>query len=289
MTQSRIKPDWGSIPIGSAIPFIGIHIAAIACAVLVRPTPAALLAAAICYVTRTMAITGGYHRYFAHRGYKTTRAFQFVIALLGTLALQKGPLWWAAHHRVHHRFSDTERDIHSARIYGFWWAYCGWILSSKNDPTDSALIGDFWRYPELRFLDRYYLIPPLTAGVLVWFAFGPTVFVWAGLVATVVQWHAMFSSNVFCHIFGSRRFETSEDSRNNPLFAIIVLGEGWHNNHHYYPASARQGFYWWEIDFTYCALLLLEKCGLVSDLQGVPARVLAAAKSPTLLRANGRT
>jgi len=278
MTAGRLQPDWGSISLVSAVPFAAMHAGVIAGILLAPPTWPLVSAAFLSYAFRLMAVTGGYHRYFAHRGFKTSRPFQFLLAVAGTLAMQKGPLWWAAHHRTHHRFSDTEKDIHSSRIYGFWWAYMGWILSRNNDATDKALIADFWRYPELRFLNRYHLVPPFALGAFLWLVFGLPAFVWIGLLPIVFGWHALFCSNVLCHVFGSRRFETGEDSRNNPFFAMLVFGEGWHNNHHFYPTTARQGFYWWEIDVTYYVILFLEKCGLVWAVAGVPARVLAAAR-----------
>jgi stearoyl-CoA desaturase (delta-9 desaturase) len=284
MNPGRIEPDWGSISLLSAVPFTAMHVGVAVGVFLAPPTWTLASAAFLSYALRLIAVTGGYHRYFSHRGFKTSRPFQFILAMAGTLAMQKGPLWWAAHHRTHHRFSDTEKDIHSSKIYGFWWAYLGWILSRNNDSTDTALIADFWRYPELRFLNRFHLIPPLAVGAFLWLVLGLPVFVWIGLLPIVFGWHALFCSNVLCHVFGSRRFATNEDSRNNPFFAVLVFGEGWHNNHHFYPTSARQGFYWWEIDVTYYVILFLKKCGLVWDVAGVPARVLAAVRSDSGLR-----
>jgi len=263
----------------TSIPFLGVHAVALVGVFLVEFEAQLLLWLLGSYLLRTWTITGGYHRYFAHRSYRTSRAFQFVIALLGTLSMQKGPLWWAAHHRAHHRHADQDEDIHSPTLRGLYWSHMGWILCSKYKDTDWARVRDLAKFPELRWLDRYHAVPPIVAGAVLWFAAGPAVFIWAGLVATVVEWHALFTANSLCHVFGSRRFDTRDTSRNNALFGVLLLGEGWHNNHHHYPGAARQGFYWWEVDVTYYVLRALEAVGLVWDVRGVPERVLARVDS----------
>lgn len=238
-------------------------------------TAKALVIAGVFYAVRMFAITAGYHRYFAHRSFKAGRAVQFVMGFLGTSAAQKGPLWWAGHHRAHHRYADTERDIHSPQR-GFWWSHVGWILCDKYKQTDLGAVRDLAVYPELRFLDRFNVIGPVTFGVLA-FAIGG----WSGLIigffaSTVVLWHATFTINSLSHTLGSRRYATTDTSRNNPVLALITFGEGWHNNHHHYQASARQGFFWWEYDLSWYALRVLRGLRAVRDLREPTPVALAA-------------
>ncbi len=233
--------------------------------------------AAICclilYAVRMFGVTAGYHRYFSHRSFKTSRVFQFVLAVLAQSSGQKGVLWWAAHHRQHHRHSDQEEDVHSPRLDGFWYSHLGWLWDQTSD-TDLKQVRDLARYPELRWLNRYYLVPPVVLGVLVVWLLG-----WSGLfigffLSTVFLWHSTFAINSLAHIWGRRRYPTKDDSKNSLLLSLLTFGEGWHNNHHYFPASVRQGFYWWEIDITYYVLRGLEAIGCVWDLCEPPAAIL---------------
>jgi stearoyl-CoA desaturase (delta-9 desaturase) len=241
------------------------------------------------YWLRMFAITGIYHRYFSHRTYKCSRPVQFLFALLGMTAVQRGPLWWASHHRNHHKNSDRPGDTHSPVQDGFLWAHIGWITAPSNMPTDYSRIPDLVRYPELVWLNRFDLLVPIVSGFMM-FGFGealkvfapqlhtngPQMLVWS-FISTVVCMHATFCINSLAHVFGSRRFETEDQSRNNFWLAIITMGEGWHNNHHRYPGLARQGLYWYEIDFTYYILLALEALGVVSDLRKVPFEMSESA------------
>ncbi|MEM9557908.1 MAG: fatty acid desaturase [Acidobacteriota bacterium] len=261
-----------------SVPFFAVHVLAVVGAILYPPTWGLIALVVALYYIRMWGVVVGYHRYFSHRSFKTSRAFQFFLALVGITAVQKGPLWWAAHHRHHHRHSDHEPDVHSPVVRDFFWAHVGWILSNKHHETEHHKIRDFMKYPELRWLDRHYIIVPVTLGALLWAFFGTAAFVWGGLVSTVVLWHGTFMINSLAHVFGSRRFKTKDQSRNNFLLSLITLGEGWHNNHHYYPGSARQGFYWWELDIGYYSLKALELVGLVWDVRGVPERVLAKGR-----------
>lgn len=233
-----------------------------------------LLLALGLYAVRMFGLTAGYHRYFAHRSFKTGRVFQFLLALLGVTAVQKGPLWWAGHHRTHHKYSDTPRDVHSVRQHGFWWAHVKWIMVRRFEGTDWDRIKDFAAYPELRWLNRYFLVPPVLMAVGLVLIGGWSAFVWGFLVSTTLLWHGTFCVNSLAHLFGRRRYATSDDSRNSFLIALITLGEGWHNNHHHYQRSERQGFFWWELDVTHVVLTGLSWLGLVSDLHGPPAHVL---------------
>ncbi len=227
------------------------------------------------YVVRMFFITGGYHRYFSHRAFKTGRVMQFILAFGGATAAQKGPLWWASHHRVHHKYSDTDRDVHPPSM-GFWWSHIGWILCEKYDGIDSARIKDFAKYPELVWLDKHFLVPPTLLAIACLALGGPGALFTGFFLSTVLLYHGTFTINSLTHRFGRRRYATTDSSKNSLLLALITLGEGWHNNHHYYQASANQGFFWWEIDVSYYTLVVLSWFGLVRDLRKPPAAVLAA-------------
>jgi len=226
------------------------------------------------YVARMFFITAGFHRYFAHRAYKTSRWMQFLLAFCASSSCQKGVLWWAAHHRAHHRYSDTELDIHSPKR-GFWWSHVGWILCRKYQATDWARIKDFARYPELVWLNRYHLVPGIMLGVAC-FMLGGWRSLWAFFLSTTLLYHGTFSINSLMHLWGRRRYVTTDTSRNSLLLALVTLGEGWHNNHHYYQSTANQGFFWWEVDISYYGLKILSWLGLVWDLRTPPPHVLAA-------------
>ncbi|MEL7059712.1 MAG: acyl-CoA desaturase [Acidobacteriota bacterium] len=257
-----------------SIPFFAVHVVAIVGVFLVPPSwPLVALAVGL-YLVRMWAIIVGYHRYFSHRSFKTSRAFQLVMAIVGLAAVQKGPLWWAAHHRHHHRHSDQHGDVHSPIVRDMLWAHVGWIVSRQYCNTEHQRVRDLMKFPELRWLDRHHLVVPLTAGGLLWAIFGFEAFIWGGIVSTVALWHGTFTINSLAHVIGRRRFQTKDNSRNSFVLSMITLGEGWHNNHHYYPGSARQGFYWWEIDIGYYSLKFLELFGIVWDINEPPKRVL---------------
>jgi stearoyl-CoA desaturase (delta-9 desaturase) len=223
------------------------------------------------------AITAGYHRYFSHRSYKTGRVFQFVLAWFGCSAMQKGPLWWTAHHRRHHRHSDTAQDPHSPRANSFWWSHVGWLLALDPASHDDHDVRDWKRYPELRWLNRNHWVPGIMLAGLCWLLAGWSGLVWGFFVSTVLLYHATFAVNSLCHLFGRRRYQTSDESRNNLFVALITLGEGWHNNHHHYQSSANQGFFWWEIDVSYYLIKMMGWFGLVWDIRKPPrARVQTA-------------
>ena len=247
-----------------SIPFLVIHVLALG--IFFFPFAwSTVVLIGVLYYARMFFLTAGYHRYFAHRSYKMGRAMQLVMAVGGASCAQKGPLWWAGHHRIHHRYSDQPQDVHSPKD-GFWWSHVGWVLASKYDRTPIERIQDFARYPELRWLDRHHLVPPTALAVILTLILG-----WRGLfiffASTVLLWHGTFLINSLAHVFGRRRYATTDTSRNSMILALLTLGEGWHNNHHYYQSSTRQGFYWWEIDITYYVLRLMSLVGLVRDLR----------------------
>jgi len=258
------------------IPYWAIHATAIVGVIITGFSWWGVALALGLYLPRIFFVTGAYHRYFSHRSYKTSRWFQFVLALGATATGQKGPLWWAAHHRVHHKLSDAPGDLHSVVQQGFWWAHHGWILARDLEDTELSTIKDFTKYPELVWLNRWWMLPPLAVGALTYALGGFEVFVWGFCVSQVLCWHGTFTINSLSHLWGSRRYATDDHSRNNLVLALITLGEGWHNNHHHYQVAARQGFYWWEIDGTYYVLKLLAAVGLIWDLHGVPAHVREA-------------
>ncbi len=252
---------------------------------------AAVAVAVALYLVRMFAITGFYHRYFSHRSFQTSRFMQFLFAALGSSAIQRGPLWWASHHRAHHQHSDAEEDTHSPKQHGFWWAHMGWITSPRNFPTDYGRVKDLAKFPELVFLNRFDALSPLLLGAALYGAgawlerahpsldtSGAQLLTW-GFISTVVLFHCTCFINSLAHVFGSQRYVTGDTSRNSLLLALLTLGEGWHNNHHHYMHSTRQGFYWWEVDLTYYGLKALSWTGLIWNLRPVPAEVLAEGKT----------
>jgi stearoyl-CoA desaturase (Delta-9 desaturase) len=234
------------------------------------------------YGVRMWAVTAGYHRYFAHRTYKTSRAFQFVLAILGATSMQNGPIWWASVHRRHHKFSDGPGDPHSPAYRGFWYAHIGWVFDKTMPrPRDDSNVTDLTRFPELRWVDRHDWIP-LGGYAAACFALGGVPgLLWGFVVSTLAVFHATMLINSLAHVRGSRRYETHDRSRNNALLAILTLGEGWHNNHHRYMSSARQGFFWWEVDVSYYVLRVFARFSLVWDVREPPAAVLLTSLERT--------
>jgi stearoyl-CoA desaturase (Delta-9 desaturase) len=228
------------------LPFLGVHVAAVVGVCLVGWSWNGLLLAVAMYYLRMFGVSGGYHRYFSHRTYRTSRWFQFVLAVLAQTSLQKGVLWWAAHHRMHHKYSDTPKDPHSFREYGFWYSHVGWILSEDSEATDERRVSDLARFPELRWLNRQHAVPGIALAAVLWLVGSWPALVWGFFVSTVLLWHGTFSINSLAHWFGRRRYETTDDSKNNLFLALLTMGEGWHNNHHYYQRATNQGFFWWE-------------------------------------------
>ncbi len=225
------------------------------------------------YYLRMFAITAGFHRYFSHRTYRLGRVSQFLMAFLGQTSAQKGVLWWASNHRHHHRFSDLPEDIHSPTQRGFWWAHIGWILSTDYETTELSRVPDLAKYPELRWLDRNQFFPTMLYALGLCAAFGTTGLFYGYFLSTVLLWHGTFSINSLMHLVGRRVFPTTDTSRNSLALALLTTGEGWHNNHHYFPGSAAQGFRWWQVDPTFYVLWLLERVGVVRDLHRPPVRL----------------
>jgi stearoyl-CoA desaturase (delta-9 desaturase) len=228
------------------------------------------------------AITGFYHRYFSHKAFKTSRIIQFIFAVIGASAVQRGPIWWAAHHRGHHVHSDTEHDKHSPKSHGFFWSHVGWFLSKANFMTHQKLVKELIRFPELRLIDRFDILIPIITCIGLFFlgqylgtnfpqlmTNGWQLVVWGFILSTVLLYHTTFLVNSVAHIWGKKRYKTKDSSKNNMLIALLTFGEGWHNNHHHFPGSANQGFYWWEIDITYYLLKFMSFLGLIWDIRKI--------------------
>jgi stearoyl-CoA desaturase (delta-9 desaturase) len=256
-----------------SVPFFLMHLAALLGVVALGWSWKGLLLAVLVYYVRMFGVTAGYHRYFSHRSFRTSRAMQLFFAVLAETSAQKGVLWWASHHRAHHKYSDTEADVHSAKRDGFYWSHVGWIMSAKYEATDMSKVKDLAAYPELRWLNRHFLVPPVVLGVGLVLVGGWFALVWGMLVSTVFLWHGTFSINSLAHMIGKRRYATTDNSKNSLALALITMGEGWHNNHHYYQRAVNQGFFWWEIDLTYYVLRAMERVGLVWDLHTPPPHV----------------
>ena len=244
-----------------ALPFLGVHVAFLA-AIWYPPTLGLVLLAVVGYAIRMWAITAGYHRYFSHRSYRTSRVFQFVLAYLGTTALQQGPLFWASSHRRHHKHSDQAADPHSPRA-GFWHAHVGWIFDGTTDGADHSNVKDLSAYPELRWLDRHHYVSLISYALICYAIAGLGGVIWGFAISSIAVVQATLLINSLAHRWGTRRYATTDDSRNNALLAMLTFGEGWHNNHHHEMTSARQGFRWWEIDLTYYSLCVLAWLGIV--------------------------
>jgi stearoyl-CoA desaturase (Delta-9 desaturase) len=288
MEASSLTPEIRRKPIlRQEIAFLIVHLIPLA-ALWTGATLFDWVLCAALYVIRMFWVTGGYHRYFAHKSYKTSRWFQFVIAFMSQTTAQKGALWWAAHHRHHHRHSDTPADPHSMKIYGFWYSHIGWIVGPDFKKTDYKTIGDYAKYPELVWLNEHYLVPPTILALavmalgayvnggsvlLMFTSYGFSSLLIGFFLSTVILYHATFSINSIMHKVGTQRYESNDESRNSLWLALITLGEGWHNNHHYYETAGRQGFFWWEIDITYYILRGLQAVGLIWDLKEVPKHI----------------
>jgi len=276
--QKQKGVDGDTIDWFRVIPFILIHLGALA-AIWTHFEWYLVWVALFLFVIRMFAITGFYHRYFAHKTFKTSRLMQFIFAFIGSTAAQRGPIWWASHHRRHHLNSDRHNDHHSPHTHHFLWSHMGWFLAKKNFLTDRKVVRDLIKFKELVLIDRFDWLPPvllllslfmigeylsLTSGIS-----GLNMVIWGFCVSTILVYHCTFAVNSIAHLWGTQRYNTKEESKNNFFVALLTFGEGWHNNHHHYPGSIRQGFYWWEVDLTYYALRFLSFFGIVYNLRTV--------------------
>ena len=282
--QTPSPVPWRSYLRATTLAFWGVHVAAVVGVIAFGFSWSGVGLALSAYFVRMFVVTAAYHRYFSHRTFKTSRWFQLALALGAQSAAQKGVIWWASHHRWHHKQSDAELDVHSPGRRGFWYSHLGWILRPDWQETDEKGVPDLVKYPELRFLNHrsMAMVPTIALALAFLFIGGGHALVWGYFVSTVLLWHGSFSVNSLAHVFGSQRYNTGDQSRNNWLLALLTTGEGWHNNHHHYQSSVRQGFRWWEIDVTYYLLRLLALTGLIWDLREPPARVVDATGPDTV-------
>lgn len=273
--------DWAR-----AVPFILINLSCFL-VFYVHFSRIAVITAALLYFFRLFTIGAFYHRYFSHKAFKTNRFWQFIFAALAGTSAQRGPLWWASHHRQHHMVSDKPEDAHSPVQHGFWWSHVGWFLTKKHYHYNPERVKDLECYPELVFLERYDVMMPTLLFISLFIAgwllqtYAPQLntgigemLVWGFSVSLIALFNTTVLINSLCHVYGTTKYDTADHSKNNLLFALLTLGEGWHNNHHHYPISARQGFMWWEIDITYYLIKLMEWVGIVWDVKSVPRVVL---------------
>ena len=243
------------------------------------------------YAIRMFAITGFYHRYFSHKAFKTSRLTQFIFAIIGASAVQRGPIWWAAHHREHHMHSDTIHDKHSPKAHSFFWSHTGWFLTKANFITHTRLVKELSRFPELRLIDRFDIVIPILTCLGLFYigeylntaypaleTNGLQLLSWGFVLSTILLYHSTFLVNSVAHLWGKKRYDTKDSSRNNFIVAILTFGEGWHNNHHHYPGSASQGFYWWEIDITYYLLKLLNTFGIIWGMRTISSNIRESNK-----------
>ena len=261
-----------------------MHIAALVGVIICGLSWSGVALALGAYFVRMVVVTAAYHGYFAHRSFRTSRWFQFLLAIGAQSAAQRGVIWWASHHRWHHKHSDSDEDVHSAARRGFWYSHMGWVLRPDWNETDESGVPDLVKYPELRFLDRasMAMVPTIALALAFLFIGGGHALVWGYFVSTVLLWHGSFAINSLAHIFGRERYDTGDHSKNNWLLALLTTGEGWHNNHHHYQSSVRQGFHWWQIDVTYYVLRLLALTGFIWDLREPPRAVVAAPRPVSL-------
>jgi stearoyl-CoA desaturase (Delta-9 desaturase) len=292
MQDTRNETNGSGLSIVSLVVFMAVSSTALI-AFFVPFSWELVLIAVASYYLRMFGITAGYHRYFSHNAFKTSRFMQFIFAFIGAAAMQKGPLWWGSHHRDHHRYSDTDKDLHSPRK-GFWHSHMFWFLKSDYNYADLTKIKEYTKFPELVFLNTYYWVAPLAYAVMLYWggyllggqshSYAFSVLVYGYAVSTFFLGHGTWTINSLSHVIGKPRFHTGDDSKNNWFLAIVTMGEGWHNNHHYYRHSANQGFYWYEYDFSYYILKVMSWFRLVWDLKKPPVHVLEEGRRLDALR-----
>jgi len=228
-----------------------------------------LICLAMWWVAGSLGIGLGYHRLLTHRGFKTPKWLEYFLTFCGTLALQSGPISWVTTHRLHHAFTETDKDPHSP-AGGFYWSHVGWILRGtaqiQSEETMERYAPDLTKDRAHQFMNKYYWLSSVIVGAILFPIGGISAVLWGVFVRTVIGWHSTWMVNSVTHTWGSRRFETTDSSTNNGLVAALTFGEGWHNNHHAHPRSAKHGLTWKEVDINWIQIRLLEKLGLAKDI-----------------------
>lgn len=275
-SEAQTAPRLGA---ADSVPFLIMHLIAIGGLFVFELTWGMVALVLVTYYVRIFGITAGFHRYFSHRAFKTGRVFQFILAYIGSMTAQRSVLWWSGHHIDHHKYSDTEMDIHSPKK-GFLWSHVLWMLGPKYEATPERQLKAFEKCPEILWLHKNWIVAPVSLAVTLFLIGGWSWLYWGFFFSTLLTWHGTFSINSLAHVWGSRRYKTTDTSRNNLWLSLLTMGEGWHNNHHHYQSTANQGFFWWEIDLSYYVLRILEKLGVVWDLRTPPQWVLEGRARP---------
>ncbi len=251
------------------IVLVGLHLGALA-ALFMFNWHALLAAVLLYYIGVGLGISMGYHRLHTHRSYKLPLWVEYFLAICGTLTLEGGPIFWVATHRIHHQYSDKPGDPHSPRD-GAWWAHVGWLLVGESKHSNTKLMSkyapDLAKDPFYVWLNNYHWVMILVLAAILYAIGGLPMMLWGTCLRIVVGLHATWLVNSATHLWGGRRFETRDDSRNNLWVALISFGEGWHNNHHAHPTSARHGLAWYELDLTWIQICVLKFLGIAKSIR----------------------
>ncbi|MFV0388728.1 MAG: acyl-CoA desaturase [Pyrinomonadaceae bacterium] len=232
-----------------------------------------LVAAVVCWwISGSWGIGLGYHRLLTHRGFKSSKPLEYFLSVCGSLALQAGPIAWVTTHRLHHAYTDTDKDPHSPRN-GIFWGHMGWIFfgtgQNHGDETHQRYSPDLYKDNVIRAIEKYYWVTSVVIGLILFLIGGWSMVLWGIFLRTVWGWHSTWLVNSATHLWGKQRFDCNDDSTNNGLIAALTFGEGWHNNHHAFPRSARHGLSMMEIDVNWIQIRALEKLGLITDVYAV--------------------
>lgn len=257
------KPNWIT-----TIVFGLFHVGAVA-ALFMFSWPVFWISLALYWMTICFGISLGYHRLHTHRSYKIAKPIEYFFALCGALTLEGGPIFWVATHRIHHQKSDQPGDPHSPRD-GAWWAHMGWILFGEANHNNTKMMSkyapDLARDPFYVWLNNWHWVPMVILGAILYAFGGLPLFMWGIFLRVTLGLHATWLVNSATHMFGYRNFETRDDSRNSWWVALLTFGEGWHNNHHAHPTSARHGLAWYEIDFSWMQIYVLRALGIATNV-----------------------
>ena len=279
-TDPIILPNRQKLNWITTIVLILLHIGAVA-ALFVFSWRVFAAAVFLYWMTVALGISMGYHRLHTHRSYQIPRFLEYFFAVCGALTLEGGPIFWVATHRLHHQKSDQPGDPHSPRD-GAWWSHVGWILLGETNHNNTRVLSkyapDLAKYKFYVWLNNYHWVPLTVLGVLLYAIGGLPLFLWGGCLRVVVGLHSTWLVNSATHMWGRRRFETRDDSRNSWWVALLTFGEGWHNNHHAHPTSARHGLAWYELDHSWILISVLKFFGIAKSVKVASIRSEAAAQ-----------